>query len=118
MILERPNHFGQLTIILVGYKLFWLGPNHFGQVQIRLFWTNFYNLNLSKMIWIQPKQIESDKNDYNSNKMIWTVQNHFGPIEGQGISIHLYCISFSSQKRQNWLLIPTSAEGKKTIWLF
>lgn len=26
--------------------------------------------------------------------------------------------SFSSQKRQNWLLIPTSAEGKKTIWLF
>ena len=50
IILDRPNCFGHLQIILVRSKLFSLGPNHFGQVQIRLFWTSFYNLDLSKMI--------------------------------------------------------------------
>ena len=24
-----------------------------------------------------------------TNQFIWTVQNHFGPIEGQGISLHM-----------------------------
>ena len=66
MILYRPNHFGQITIVLVECKSFWSGPNHFGQVQIKLFWTNFYNLDLSKTIW--------------------TVQNKFGNI-GQGTSL-------------------------------
>ena len=85
-ILDRLNCFGPVPLVLVGYKSFWLGTNHFSQVQIRLFWTNFYNLDLSKMIWIQPKGIGSVQNDWYSTKIIWMVQNHFGPIKGQGIS--------------------------------
>ena len=34
MILDRPNHFGRVPIILEGFNSFWLGSNHFGQVQI------------------------------------------------------------------------------------
>ena len=37
------------------------------------------------MIWTRPKRIGPDQNDWYSIKMIWTVQNRFGPIEGQGI---------------------------------
>ena len=32
------------------------------------------------MIWTRPKQIGPVQND-------WRVQNHFGPIEGQGIKV-------------------------------
>ena len=87
MILDCPNCFGQVQLILIGSKLFWSGPNHFGHVQIRFFWTNFYNLNLSKTIWTQPKRIEPVQNVWYSTKIIWMVQNHFGPIEGQGMSV-------------------------------
>ena len=38
------------------------------------------------MVWTQPKQIGPIQNDWYSTKMIRTVQNHFGPIEGQGIN--------------------------------
>ena len=38
------------------------------------------------MIWTWPKQIGPIQNDWYSTKMIWMVQNHFGLIEGQGIS--------------------------------
>ena len=31
MILSCPNCFGQVQIVLVRSKLFWLGPNHFGR---------------------------------------------------------------------------------------
>ena len=41
------------------------------------------------MIWTWPKQIGPSQNNWYSTKMILTVQNHFGPIEGQGI--RLYC---------------------------
>ena len=131
MILDFPNCFGRVQIVLVGSKSFWLGPNHFGQVQIRLFWTN---LDLSKIcpsivpkwfwtvqivldgcklfwlnpncfglvqiilvmlkldlswlifiIWTWPKRIGPVQNNWYSTKMNWTVQNYFGPIEGQGI---------------------------------
>ena len=34
MILDRPNNFGRVPIVLDGYHLFWLGQNHFGKVQI------------------------------------------------------------------------------------
>ena len=118
MILDHPNCFGRLQIVLVESKLFWSGPNHFGQVQIRLLCTNFYNLDPTKMIWTRPNQIGPDQNKLDSTKikegcnrlgnlqwtqpslrrlqatsllqpsltkMIWMVQNHFGPIEGQGI---------------------------------
>ena len=66
------NCFGQAQIVLVGSKPFWSDPNHFSQVQIRLFWNNFYNLDLFKMNWTRPKQLILD-------------QNHFGPIEVQGM---------------------------------
>ena len=55
MVLDRPNCFGWIQIVLVGSKSFWSGPNHFGQVQIRFLLTNFYNLDLVKMICTQPK---------------------------------------------------------------
>ena len=75
MILDHPNCFGQVQIILVKSESFLFGPNCFDQVQIRLLWTNFCNLDPSKM-WYWTK-------------MIWTVQNNFGPMEGQGIRIRI-----------------------------
>ena len=85
MILDWPNHFGRVPIVLVRSKSFWSVPKHFGQGQIRLFWANFYNLDLIKMIWTRPKQIGPVQNYWYSTKMVWTVQSPFGPIEGQGI---------------------------------
>ena len=52
MILDCPNCFGFVQIILVGSWSFWLSPDRFGQVQLGFFWTNFYDLDLSKIIWI------------------------------------------------------------------
>ena len=37
------------------------------------------------IIWTRPKQIAPVQDDWYSTKIIWTLQNHFGPIEGQGI---------------------------------
>ena len=38
-----------------------------------------------------PKRIGSVQNNLYPTKMIWTVQNHFGPIKGQGMSVaHLF----------------------------
>jgi hypothetical protein len=68
MILEYPNCFGQVQIVLVESKSFWLGLHHFGQVEIRLFWTNFYNLDLTKMNWTGPKQLVLDQNDLDGPK--------------------------------------------------
>ena len=90
IILDHPNCFGRLQIVLVGSKRFWLSPNHFGQVQIRLLWTNFYNLDLTKMIWNRPKRIGPVLNNWYWTKMIWTVQNYFGFIGGQDISVPDY----------------------------
>ena len=58
IILDRPNCFGQVKILFVGSKSFWLGSNRFGQVQIIFFRTNFYNLDLPKIIWTGPNQNE------------------------------------------------------------
>ena len=41
MILDHPNCFGRMQIVLVGSELFWLDLNNFGQVPIILFWTKF-----------------------------------------------------------------------------
>ena len=88
--------FWTVQIVLVGSKPVWLVPSHFGRVQIRFLFTNFYNLDLSKMIWTWPKQIGHVQNDGYSTTMIWMVQNHFGPIEGQGINdVHYICMSFT-----------------------
>ena len=84
MILDCPNHFGQVPIVL---DSFCLGPNNFGQVQIITISQEKSNLNLTKIIWAQPKQFGHNQNNLHPSKTIWTVQNHFGPIEGQGIEI-------------------------------
>ena len=89
MILDRPNHFGRVPIVLAGSNSFWSGPNHFGQVQIIKFNPENSNLNLTEMIWTRPKRIGSVRNDWYLTKMIWTVHNHFGPIGGQGIGENL-----------------------------
>ena len=68
MILDHPNCFRQLQIVLVRSKLFWSGSNHFGQVQIRLLWTDFYHLDPTKLIWTQPKRIGPDQNKLNLTK--------------------------------------------------
>ena len=86
MILDRPNDFGQVQIVMDGSNLFWSGPNHFGQVQIIKISPEKSNLNLTKMIWTRPKQFAPDQNNLYLSKIIWTVQNHVGPIEGQGIT--------------------------------
>ena len=59
MIMDRPNDFDRVPIILDGPNSFWSGPNHFGQVQIIKISPEKSNLNLTKMIWTRPKQFES-----------------------------------------------------------
>ena len=63
MILDRPNDFGRLPIILDGPNLFWSGSNHFGQVQIIEISPEKSDLNLTKIIWTQPKQFVPIQNN-------------------------------------------------------
>ena len=85
MILDHPNHFGQVPIVLDGSNSLWLDPNHFGtKVQIIKISPEKSNLNLTKMIWTRPKQFRPDQNSKYPSKTIWTVQNNFGPLERQG----------------------------------
>ena len=129
IILEHPNCFGQLQIILVPSKSFWLGPNHFGQLQIKFFWYNFYNLDLSKMIWTQPKWIGPVHNDWYSTKRIWIVQNNFGPKEGQDITkqqtitqklipVGQKFVKIRIHSFRNWLLDPMSKKKVCTAMWF
>ena len=71
--------------------LFWSGPNHFGGVQIifgevylRIFWTNFWNLDAFITNWTWPKRLAP-------------VQNHFGPLEGQGIRVNIIYVEVGSR---------------------
>ena len=50
IILDRPNNFGRVPIVLDGSNSFWSGPNHFGQVQIIKISPEKSNLNLTKTI--------------------------------------------------------------------
>ena len=79
MILDRPNHFGRVPIVLDGSNSFWLGPSHFGQVQITKISSEKSNLNLNKIIWIRPKLFGPNQNNLDPSKKNFTVQNHFGP---------------------------------------
>ena len=89
ILLQVQNYFGPselfwtVQIVLVGSKSFWSRPNHFGRVQIILvrFKLDFF--------FTRPKLIGLVKNDWYSTKIIWMVQNHFGPIEGQGINVNI-----------------------------
>ena len=56
IILDYPNPFGGVPIIMDRPNSFWLGPNHFGQVQIIKIIPEKFNLKLTKMIWTQPKR--------------------------------------------------------------
>ena len=82
-----PKWFWTDQIILVEYQSFWTGPICFGRVQIILvrFKSDFSTLIF--IIWTRPKWIGLVLNNWYSTKMIWKVQNHFGPIEGQGINL-------------------------------
>ena len=55
MILDRPNDFGQVPIVMDMSNLFWSAPNHFGQVQIIKISPEKSNLNLTKTICTRPK---------------------------------------------------------------
>ena len=72
MILDRPNHFGRVPIVLDGSNLFWLGPNHFGQVQII-------------KISLEKSNLDLTKDALDLTQMIWTRPKLFEPIEGQGM---------------------------------
>ena len=71
----------------IGLKRFWTGAICFGRVQIVLFGSKLYFSGLIFIIWTRPKRIGFVQNNWYSTKIIWTVQNHCGPIEGQGISV-------------------------------
>ena len=79
MVLDRSNSF-------------WSGPNHFGTVQITKNSPGKSNLYLTKMFLIRPKRFGHDQNNLYQSKTIWTVQNHFGPIEGQGTNVGQSCL--------------------------
>ena len=102
MILDRPNDFGRVPIVLDRPNSFWSGPNHFWQVQI-------IKLNPEKSNLMWPKWFGPDQNNLYPSKTIWTFQNHFGPIEGKGICIFKknksVPIFFSTghESRINWL---------------
>ena len=81
MILDRPNCFGRVQIVLVEAKSFWLGTNHFGQVEIGLLWTNFYNLDLCKMILDHPNCFGRVQIVLVGSKLFWLGPNHFGQVQ-------------------------------------
>ena len=72
MILDHPNNFGRVPIVLERSHLFWWGPNHFGQVQIIKINTEKSNLNMTKMIWTRPKRFGPDQNNLDCPKLFWT----------------------------------------------
>ena len=78
IILDRPNNFCRVPTNHFGCV-----PICFGQVQIIKISPENLNLNPTKMIWTRSKQIVF-------------VQNHSGPIEGQGIRIWCIPIDFMS----------------------
>ena len=57
------------------YKSFWLST-------IFLDWSNFF---WSKFFWTSPNYYKIVQKWFGLTRTIWTVQNHFGPIKGQGI---------------------------------
>ena len=72
MILDCPNHFGRVPIVLERSNSFWWGPNHFESIQIIKFGPQKSNLNLTKVIFIQPKFFWLDQNNLDCPKSFWT----------------------------------------------
>jgi hypothetical protein len=98
MILDSPNLYGRVSIVLYKSNC-WTGPNQ-------------------KKI-VQKSLTEPDKNDLDPSKIIWTVQNHFGPTEGQGISQLLknwYLLCFQKESNLHYMRCKLKLldKGKKT----
>ena len=72
MILDRPNHFSQVPIILSRSNSFWSDPNHIAQVQIIKISSEKSNLNLTKIIWTWLKQFVAAQNNLEGPKSFWT----------------------------------------------
>ena len=72
IILDHPNDFGKVPIVMDGSNLFWSGPNHFGLVEIIKISPEKSNLNLTKMIWTWPKQFVPVQNNLDDPKSFWT----------------------------------------------
>ena len=68
MIFDRPNHFGQVPIVLDRHNSFLSGPNNFEQVQIIKISPEKSNLNLTKTIWTRPKQFVPVQNNLDCPK--------------------------------------------------
>ena len=89
-----PKLFWTIQIVLDGYQLFWSCPSRFGRVQIILV---RFKLDFSGLFW--PVQ-----NDWYLTKMIWSVQNHFGPIEGQGIRSITFLVLYPLQSQSSTIM--------------
>ena len=61
-------------------------PKWIGQVQIMIFYQNESHLDLTNSFWSWPFHFGRDQIIMVKSKSIWSYQNHFGHIEGQGIS--------------------------------
>ena len=70
-ILDRPNNFDRVLIVLDRSNSFWLGPNHFGLVQ-------FINLVQKSVIGTRPKWFRSNQNNSDPTKTICTRPKQFG----------------------------------------
>ena len=125
IILDQPNCFGQVQIVLVGSKLFWLGPNHFGQIQIRLFWTDLYNLDLTKTNWTCLKQLVLDQNYLDSLKSFWIhrrTRHHSSAISGDVFQpkffshLHLMWKKMSSDQMSSELFKNSYKKEADGIW--
>ena len=63
-------------------KLFWSNPNHIFSCSNWTFLTHFHNFYLLTC----SKWLVKNQNDLGGPKSFWTRLNHFGHIEGQGIT--------------------------------
>ena len=84
IILYPPKYFGRVPIVLDRPNSFWSGSNYFGQVQIIKTSPEKSYLNLTKVFGPDQINLDLTKLICTHPKTIWTVQNNFGPMEGQG----------------------------------
>ena len=91
IILDHPNHFGRVPIVLDKPNLFWSRPNNFGQVQIIKISPEKSHLNLTKMIWTWLKQFEPVKNGLDGPISIWNCWRTRHWIERYVCTMYIYC---------------------------
>ena len=74
---------------------------------------------MTKMIWTRQKWFGHDQINLDLTKTIWTVQNNFGPSEGQGISKLLkkwYLLCFQKESNLHYMRckLKLLEKGRKT----